>query len=165
MDDEDEVEPKFSWSLQTLPIKNLKKHPKNPRQIGKQEFEHLSRLIGKFGLIDKPIINQDMTIIGGHQRIRLLKKKKKKTVECWVADTQLTDEEIDELCIGLNLHQGNWDWDILANQWEPLDLLKYGFSEEKLLGSCKEAEEVLEEQEEQNSSKKKKSCPNCGHEF
>jgi len=154
---------KFNWQLKELPIKSLKQHPKNPRQIGKEQFKRLGRLIDKFGLIDKPIINADMTIIGGHQRIKYFKKQKAKTIECFVADTQLSDDEIDELCIGLNLHQGNWDWDILANQWEPLDLFKYGFSEEQLLGTCKEAEEILENQK--SSSKKMKSCPNCGHEF
>ena len=152
----------INWKLKSIPIKKIKNHSKNPRQIGKEQFERLGNLINKFGLIDKPIINQDMTLIGGHQRIRFLKKQKVNVVECWVPDQQLSEEDIDELCIGLNLHQGNWDWDILANMWEPLDLLKYGFSEEKLLGTCKEAEEILGEEEEKISSKKPKCCPNCG---
>ncbi len=132
------------WTLNEIPIKLLKDHSKNPRQIGKEQFERLGNLINKFGLIDKPIVNQDMTIIGGHQRIRYLKKQKIKVVECWTADRQLSDEDIDELCIGLNLHQGAWDYDVLANQWEPLDLLKYGFTEEQLLGESKEAENIAE---------------------
>ena len=135
---------KVKWILTELPIKALKEHPKNPRQIGKNQFERLGNLIEKFGLIDKPIINHDMTIIGGHQRIRYFKKQKVKTVECWVADQQLSDADIDELCIGLNLHQGSWDYDIMANQWEPIDLLKYGFTEEQLLGESKEAENIAE---------------------
>lgn len=159
-----DIGPKVKWMLQELPIKSLKDHPKNPRQIGKEQFERLGNLINKFGLIDKPIINQDMTIIGGHQRIKYFKKLKAKTVECWISDTLLSDEDIDELCIGLNLQQGAWDYEILANQWEPLDLLKYGFSEEKLLGTCKKAEEIAEKEQEKTSGKKK-SCPNCGHEF
>jgi len=154
----------IEWTLKELAIKDLKEHPKNPRQIAKQQFEHLENLIAKFGLIDKPIVNADMTLIGGHQRIRVLKKRKQKKVECWVANNFLSDEEVDELCIGLNLHQGRFDFDILANEWEPIDLLKYGFNEEQLLGTCKEAQDVLES-EEKNSSKKKKQCPNCGHEF
>ncbi len=133
------------WILQDLPIKTLKEHPKNPRQIGKEQMERLGQLISKFGLIDKPIVNADMTIIGGHQRIKYLKKQKVNTVECWVADRLLEQEEIDELCIGLNLHQGSWDFDVLANQWEPLDLLKYGFTEEQLLGDAKEAENIAEQ--------------------
>ena len=155
----------FGWTLQEIPIKSLKDHSKNPRQINREQAERLQDTMDKFGLIDKPIVNKDLTIIGGHQRIKILKKKKVKTVQCWVPETELSDKEMDELCIALNLHRGEWDWDILANQWDPLDLLQYGFSEEKLLGTCKDAEEVLDEPKEKNSSKKTKSCPNCGHEF
>jgi hypothetical protein len=155
---------KVQWILKEIPIKDLKEHPKNPRQIGKEQFERLGNMIEKFGLIDKPIVNQDMTIIGGHQRIKYLKKKKEKIVHCWVADSLLSDTDVEELLLGLNLHQGSWDYDIMADLWEPLDLLKYGFSEEQLLGTCKEAEEILAS-ENKKSSSKKKSCPNCGHEF
>ncbi len=69
---------KVKWILKELPIKELKEHEKNPRQIGKEQFERLGNLIEKFGLIDKPIINADMTIIGGHQRIKYFKKLKAK---------------------------------------------------------------------------------------
>lgn len=133
----------IEWKLESVLIKHLKEHPKNPRQISKDQYQHLEGLIKKFGLIDKPIVNLDNVIIGGHQRIKILKKMKVKEVECWFPDHQLTDEEIDHLCIGLNLNQGQFDYDILANQWDPLDLLKYGFTEEQLLGSVKEAEEIL----------------------
>ena len=156
---------RLKWHLQEIPIKLLKDHPKNPRQIGKEQFQRLGDLIAKFGLIDKPILNKDFMIIGGHQRIRYLKKQKAKTVECWVADRQLSDEEIDELCIGLNLHQGKFDYDILANEWNVLDLIKYGFSEEQLLGSCKEAEEILEKVQNADKSKTLTTCPGCGCEF
>lgn len=151
------------WSLQKIEIKKLKQHPKNPRQIGKEKFQRLGNLIDKFGLIDKPIVNEDLTLIGGHQRVKYMKKQKAKTVECWVSDRHLSDEEVDELCIGLNLHQGEWDWDTMANEWEPLDLLKWGFTEQQILGTCKEAEEVLDEKKEKKT--KLKECPSCGHEF
>lgn len=157
----------INWTLEEIPIKSLKNHRKNPRQINKDMSERLSVAMDKYGLIDKPIVNRDYTIIGGHQRVKILKKKKKKTVQCWVPDVELSKKEADELCIGLNLHQGAWDWDTLANQWETLDLLEYGFSEEKLLGTCKEAEEVLDEMDKEKGSAKNKlkCCPNCGHEF
>jgi len=154
----------IEWKLEAIPIKELKEHAKNPRYITKEQNQHLTNLIAKFGLIEKPIVNLDRTIIGGHQRIKILKKMKTKVVECWVPDQQLSEEEIDHLCIGLNLNQGEFDYDILANEWNPIDLLKYGFSEKQLLGTCKEAEEILEE-EQKSSSSKKKECPNCGHAF
>lgn len=151
----------INWYLQEIDIKNLKEFKKNPRQIAKEQFHHLSNLIEKFGLIDKPIVNQDMTIIGGHQRIRILKKMKEKKVQCWIPDILLTSDEIEYLCIGLNLNQGKFDYEILADQWEPLDLLKYGFTEEQLLGSYEKKEKPKKE----DSINKKKQCPACGHEF
>jgi ParB-like nuclease domain len=152
----------IDWTLRKIPIKELKNHPKNPRQITKEQLQHLSNLIDKFGLIDKPVVNLDMTIIGGHQRIRILKKMKEKVVECWVPDRQLDEEEIDHLCIGLNLNQGTFDYDVLANEWEPLDLLKWGFTEAQLIGF---SQEVEEEAEKEKVEKKIKCCPNCGHEL
>lgn len=154
----------INWKLEDVLIKDLMKHPKNPRQINKDQIERLSKNMDKFGLIDKPIVNRDNMIIGGHQRIAILKKKKVKSIQCWVPEHPLSEEEVDELCISLNLHQGKWDFDVLGNLWEPLDLLKYGFSEEQLLGTCKEAQEVLDG-EKPDKKKKIKECPNCGCEL
>lgn len=156
----------INWILKTIPIKDIKSHPKNPRQISKDQMGQLEGLIKKFGLIDKPILNEDLTLIGGHQRIKVLKKMKEKEVECWVADRQLDEEEIDHLCVGLNLNQGSWDYDILANEYDLVDLMNWGFSESQLMGYFGESEsEEIEEGKEKGKAKKVKSCPNCGHEF
>lgn len=165
MNSTEEKQEKVTWTLKELPIKSLKEHPKNPREIGKEQFERLGNLIQKFGLIDKPIVNQDMTIIGGHQRIRYLKKQKAKTVECWVCNRLLDDREVEELMIGVNKIHGGWDWDRLANEFDPIDLLNYGFSEKELLDTCSEAEDILEEIQEKEKKEKNKSskeCPHCG---
>lgn len=156
----------MKWKLIELPIKDLKEHARNPRKIEKQAMERLTRLIDKFGLIDKPIANADYSLIGGHQRIKILKKKKEKMVECWVAETQLTDEEIDELCIGLNLHQGQWDWSIMDEHWNADELLIYGFSEEDIMSHMADAKSAFDESQEKIKNKMKtKTCPQCGHEF
>ena len=123
-----------NWQIQTVEISKLKEHPYNPRHINKKQLAHLETLIKKYGLIDKPIVNTDFTIIGGHQRIKILKKMKCKTVECWVPDRLLSQEDINHLCIGLNLNQGDWDFDILANAWDVKELVDWGFEENTLLG-------------------------------
>lgn len=152
----------INWQLGMYRIQDLKSNPKNPRFISKEQQQLLGELIDKFGLIDKPIINKDLTIIGGHQRIAILKKKKQKSVECWFPDRLLEQEEIDRLCIGLNLNQGAWNFDVLANEYEVIDLLNWGFTEEQLVGP----EEVNEVEEDEDKKKKKmKQCPSCGHEF
>jgi len=149
----------ITWKLETVPIKTLKEFEKNPRNIKKEQQQHLTVLIEKFGLIDKPIINTDYMIIGGHQRVKILKKMKVKEVECWIPSETLTQEDIEHLCIGLNLNQGQFDYDILADQWEPLDLLKYGFTEQQLIGSFEKEEG---EEKEDKKAKKQTECPSCG---
>ena len=149
----------INWTLKTIKIKELKNHPKNPRQITKHRLQHLEGLIAKYGLIDKPIVNQDMTLIAGHQRVRVLKKSKVKEVECWFPDRALEEKEVDQLCISLNKIQGEFDFECLANEWEPLDLLEWGFTENELVGAYEE------EKEKKDKIKKKKTCPKCFHEF
>jgi len=151
----------INWHIQNIKIKDLKPHPKNPRSINKDQMMHLEGLIKKFGLIDLPIVNTDMQIICGHQRIKILKKQKIKEVDCWIPDRELTEEEVEHLLIGHNLNQGQWDWEELANQWNVTDLLEWGFKEEQLLGI------IGEEKEEESKDKKVKltTCPSCGCEF
>lgn len=155
------------WSLQSIPIKSLVEHKKNPRQIGKDQFRRLGDMIEKFGLIDKPIVNKDMTIIGGHQRVKYLKRQKVKTVECWIPNRLLDEKEVEELMIGVNKIHGQFDFDILANEFDPIDLLNWGFSEKELLDICDEAQDLLNHTngQEKKEEKKKKSCPSCGYEF
>lgn len=153
-----------NWTLETRKIKDLKSHHKNPRKLSKHDAHHLQRSIEKFGLADKPAINFDGTIIGGHQRIAILKRMGEKEVEVYVADRQLDQKDVDELNIRLNRNAGEWDFDILANEWEMDDLLDFGFTLEELSG--KEVEDIEGSEEDDTDSKEKKTkCPKCGHEF
>jgi DNA modification methylase len=128
----------INWHLEKRKLKDLKDHAKNPRQLSENDAAHLTVSLDKFGLIDKPIINTDGTIIGGHQRKKILKKLQVKEVECWVPDRHLEEKEVDELNIRLNKNTGDWDWDILANEWEIKELLDWGFTEEELLDAVQD---------------------------
>lgn len=153
----------ITWTLQTIAIKDLIPNPKNPRMIVKEKKDKLTGLIREFGLIDKPVVNLDNMIIGGHQRVAVLKKMKEKEVECLIPDHLLLPEEIDKLCIGLNLYQGNFDYDILGDQWDLDKLIEMGFSEEQLFGIYDDS--VKDFPEKGSKEKKKKECPSCGHTF
>ena len=112
----------MKWQLETRRIDQLSEYPRNARILTKEQEKHLRRNLDKFGLIDKIVINQDNTVIGGHQRLRILQSIGEIEVECMVPPRQLTDEEVEELNISLNLHTGEWDWDKLANEWD-IDIL------------------------------------------
>ena len=117
----------IEWHLERRWLPDLKEHPHNPRRLSKKDHAQLSTSLDKFGLIDKPIINRDNMIIGGHQRVKVLLDAGIKETECNVPDRLLSDEEVNELCIRLNKNTGEWDDDILANSWEMDDLVEWGF--------------------------------------
>jgi len=124
----------ITWSLKTFQIDELTDYSKNPRSLTKQQFEQLKKSIDKFGLIDKPIINADEknTVIGGHQRLRVLRSENQKSVECWYPSRELDEKEVEELNIRLNKNTGSWDFDTLANNFEVGDLMDWGFTEMEL---------------------------------
>lgn len=119
----------IDWTLRTFKIAELTDYYKNPRSLTTEQFNHLKTSLDKFGMIDKPIINADAahTVIGGHQRLRVLRAQRAKEVECWYPSRELDAREVEELNIRLNKNTGAWDFDILANQWEVPDLLDWGF--------------------------------------
>lgn len=153
----------MNWKLETRPIKSLRKHPDNPRKLTKDQFDQLKTSIDKFGLIDKPIITHDGIIIGGHQRIEVLKKLAHKEVECYVAPNDISEKDINELNIRLNKNTGEFDYEILANCWDLPDLVEWGFKPEELLGHT--IDEEVPTKKEKESKSKSSTCPACGYEF
>jgi len=141
----------MKWNLEARALASLTPHPKNARQLSKDEAKHLKKSLSKFGLIDKPIITPSGLIIGGHQRINVLREMGHSEIECWVSDTEeWSDRDIDELNIRLNRNTGSWDWDKLANEWNMSDLIEWGFTEQDLqvdvipgLGGEEEQDEEL----------------------
>mgnify|MGYP000914855066 FL=1 len=153
----------ITWNLKTFNIYDLTDYSKNPRSLTKQQFEQLKKSLDKFGLIDKPIINADEknTVIGGHQRLRVLRAEGQKSVECWIPSRELDEKEVEELNIRLNKNTGDWDFDTLANNFEVGDLVEWGFTEIDL-GLYPEDEEKSSTDEPSYEKPKMIICPNCG---
>jgi len=116
-------EEKPKWTLKKVKVSDLKDYYKNPRFISDEQAEHLKTSLNKFGLIDKPIVNQDLMIIGGHQRKKVYEGEE---IEVWYPDRELDKKEVEELNIRLNANQGEWDKDVLASQWNLSDLNEWG---------------------------------------
>jgi ParB-like chromosome segregation protein Spo0J len=149
----------ITWTASVRKIKELKEYSKNPRILHKRDEEHIRTSIEKFGMADPVIINLDNTIIGGHQRIRTLKKLKITTTAVMVPDRLLNEDEVAELCIRLNRNHGSFDFDALGNNFEVTELLEWGFNTEELLDGLKTDDLIESEPEE---PKKQKTCPHCG---
>tara|TARA_R100000654_G_scaffold1062_3_gene4025 strand:+ start:3754 stop:4245 length:492 start_codon:yes stop_codon:yes gene_type:complete len=112
-------------NIELIEINKLKPATYNPRQISTKQYKDLKQSIEKFGLVDPIITNKDFTIIGGHQRYKICKELKHKEIDCVVLD--LSKEEERELNIRLNKNTGEFDMDILANEFNIDELVDWGF--------------------------------------
>jgi len=110
--------------IELIKTSKLKPATYNPRQISTKQYNDLKKSIEKFSLVDPIIINRDLTVIGGHQRLKVCKELKYKVVECVVLDLSKEDER--ELNIRLNKNTGDWDFDLLSN-FDIDELVDWGF--------------------------------------
>jgi hypothetical protein len=117
--------------IELIEINKLKPATYNPRQITTKQYNDLKESIDKFGIVDPIIINKDNTIIGGHQRYKIWKEKAKEsnvddiTIPCVVLE--LNKEQERELNVRLNKNTGEFDMDILANEFDIDELVDWGF--------------------------------------
>jgi|TARA_R110001583_G_scaffold6471_5_gene32646 ParB-like chromosome segregation protein Spo0J len=115
--------------IEKIDINKLQPASYNPRQISTKQYKDLKESIKKFTLCDPIIINKDMTVIGGHQRLKVCKDLKHTEIDCVILD--LTKEEERELNIRLNKSGGEFDMDLLSN-FEIEELKDWGFKEIEL---------------------------------
>ena len=106
-------------------LSELKPAPYNPRKSNEKQEADLKQSLEKFGVVEPIIFNkQTGYIVGGHFRVRELKKLGYKEVECVVVD--LSEEDEKELNIRLNANTGEWNWEELANGWDAEKLEEWG---------------------------------------
>lgn len=101
---------------QTVPVETLRPAAYNPRKklkAGDKEYEKIKNSILEFGYVDPIIVNYDMTVIGGHQRLTVLKDLGYTEVQCVVVDIK-DESKVKALNIALNKITGAWDEEILA---------------------------------------------------
>lgn len=110
--------------IETKKIADLKPAPYNPRKSNERQEANLKASLEKFGVVEPIIFNkQTGYIVGGHFRVRELKKLGYKEVECVIVD--LDEEAEKELNIRLNANTGDWDFDLLSD-WDKDELEDWG---------------------------------------
>lgn len=107
-------------NIKTVSIKDIKENPNNPRKLNKDKYQKLLKSIQDLPqmLGYRPIVvNSDMVVLGGNMRLRALKELKFKEVPIIIAD-ELSEDQQKEFLIKDNLGYGEWDWDMIANEWD-----------------------------------------------
>ena len=115
---------------QQVKISKVKGNPNNPRIIKNDKFKKLVKSIQEFPEMLKlrPIVvDEDMMVLGGNMRLKASKDAGLKEVWIEVAEG-LTEEQKKEFIVKDNVGFGEWEWDMLANEWEVEDLENWGLN-------------------------------------
>jgi len=98
-------------------------NPRKKLKLGDPEFEKIKNSIIEFGYVDPVIVNRDLTVIGGHQRLSVLKELGHEQIDCVVIDIDKTREKA--LNLALNKISGEWNKELLADLIKELQGLDY----------------------------------------
>lgn len=138
-------------------IEEIRPNPSNPRYIKDDKFKKLVDSIKAFPqmLELRPlVIDENNIVLGGNMRLRAC-------IEAGLTDVPViqvmtfTKEQKEEFIIKDNSSYGSWDWGVLGNEWDAVNLIEWGLDLPFL-------EEEEEPKTEKDNSKAAKECPNCG---
>lgn len=124
-------------------ISDVKVNPNNPRLIKDDKFAKLVKSIQDFPemLEIRPIVvNSDMVVLGGNMRLKACREAGIKEVQVIIADS-LTEGQQREFLIKDNVSGGDWDWNLLANEWDAEQLTDWGVDIPDFSTEVLEAEE------------------------
>jgi hypothetical protein len=127
---------------QLIKISQVKSNPNNPRLIKNDKFKKLVKSVQDFPemLELRPIVvDENMIVLGGNMRLKACIEAGLK--EVWIEVADLTEQQKKEFTIKDNVGFGEWEWDILANEWEQTELEGWGLDGFPFEDKTLEAEE------------------------
>lgn len=114
-----------------IKLSSIKANPKNPRVIKDEDFQRLIKSIEEFPkmmALRPMVVDDDMMVLGGNQRLKALKHLGYKEVpDEWVKHARdLTEDERRRFIITDNVLAGDWDIETLIKDWEIKELDAWG---------------------------------------
>lgn len=119
---------KIQFETIEVAISKVKPNDDNPRILKDDKFKKLVKSIREFPQMLKirPIVvNDEMIVLGGNMRLRACQEAGLKKIPI-IKASELTEKQQREFIIKDNVGFGEWDWDMLANEWEADDLNEWG---------------------------------------
>lgn len=154
--------------IKMMGIKKLTLMEGNPRKITGEQFDKLVLSLKEdpdFFFRRPVLVNKKSgkhLVYAGNQRVLAAKKAGWQEVPA-IIDEDLSEAVMRERMLKDNVHHGHWDYDMLANEFEPEDLLMMGFTPDQLSGIPLQLESVeIEEEKEVKKEGRQKVCPHCG---
>lgn len=115
-------------TIETVSISQIKPNPNNPRVVKDDKFKKLVKSIKDFPqmLNIRPIVvNDDMIVLGGNMRLKACKEAGLTELPI-IKASQLTEDQQREFIIKDNLGYGEWDWQMIAAEWDAEQLTEWG---------------------------------------
>jgi site-specific DNA-methyltransferase (adenine-specific) len=128
--------------MTTTPINKIKSNPNNPRVIKDDKFKKLVQSLKdlpEMAQVRPIVVNQDMIVLGGNMRLKAMKEAGWK--EAPVAVVDWDEDKQRQFIIKDNVGFGEWDWDMLANEWDAESLGEWGLDVPQMNETEIEAEE------------------------
>ena len=113
--------------MQNLPIGKIKANPNNPRIIKDDKFAKLVQSLKdlpEMAEVRPVVVNTDMVVLGGNMRLKAMREAGWKDVPIQVVDWD--EDKQRQFIIKDNVSGGEWDWDMLANEWDTEELQEWG---------------------------------------
>ena len=110
-----------------MKLSDIKPNPNNPRLIKDESFKKLVKSVREFPeMLDaRPLVlNKDNVILGGNMRYKAAKEAGLKDIPVKIVDW--SEEKQREFIIKDNVSGGEWDWDLIANEWDTQELDDWG---------------------------------------
>lgn len=111
----------------------LKGLPKNPRLIKNAKYDKLKESITNYpemlawrSLLVYPLDNGKYIIVGGNMRYQAMKELGHNEAPVFIIPKETPIEKIKAYTILDNNGFGKWDWDLLANEWDEVQLMDWG---------------------------------------
>jgi len=113
--------------MKLTPIKDIKANPNNPRIIKDDKFAKLVQSLKdlpEMATVRPIVVNADMVVLGGNMRLKAMKEAGWKEAVVEVVDWN--EDKQRQFIIKDNVGFGEWDWDMIANEWDADDLKDWG---------------------------------------
>ena len=125
---------RITWTNDKRKLSDLIPWPRNPRQVKVEQVKRLQESLDEFGQPETIAIGPENELYNGHQRLKSWADKHGDLeVDVRVSSRPLTEKEREKLTVFLHKGAaGEWDFDILANEFELDDLLDWGFEDFEL---------------------------------
>lgn len=147
-----------TWSTVQADVADLKPYDRNPRTITKDAFERLVARIREEGFRAPITTDGKGTILAGHQRYRAACQLNYSKLPIMIPSRPLTKEECAQIVVADNVSHGDYDMDMLAADFEPMELAEWGVY-------LPDLSPVEPDEPKEAASSGLCKCPECGEEF